>query len=66
MITGQDILVVREQRRDALAYAERERLVRQVLQRNPPSVKRHQLWLVRLGEHMVSWGQRLQTRYASA
>ena len=65
MITGQDILVVREQRRDALAYAEKERLVRQVLGRNSPPVKRHQLWLAHLGEQMVNWGQRLQTRYAN-
>ena len=66
MITGQDILVARELRRDALARADKDRLIRQALAHSSPSRKGHQLWLARLGAQMVTWGQHLQARYASA
>ncbi len=66
MITGQDVLVARELRKDALVYAEKERLFRQVRGHRFSFRKRYQLWLASLGVRMVAWGQRLQARYANA
>jgi hypothetical protein len=69
MITGRDVWIAREQRRDALALAERERLIRQiqghqVRGRRSAIGERCCIWLAELGTHMVRWGERLQARYA--
>jgi hypothetical protein len=69
MITGKDVWMAREQRRDALALAERERLIRhaqghQTLRHRSAIGERCCLWLAELGTHMVRWGERLQARYA--
>jgi hypothetical protein len=68
MITGRDVLFAREQRRDALALAERERLARRALgldiQRPRSKVsERCCLWLAQLGAQLVRWGENLQARY---
>ena len=71
MITQEDILCAAERRRDAMAFAERQRLISQVLRAERPSSERpsrkgYRYWLARLGKQLVSWGSRLQERYADA
>ena len=62
MYTERDILVIREHRRDAMAYAEQERLIRQA---RASWIRHYYCWLARLGAQMVAWGSRLQARYAN-
>jgi hypothetical protein len=64
MFTGRDVLVGRERRRDAMAFAEKERLIRSVTRVHPPFGERYQRWLARLGARLVVWGHQLQDRYA--
>jgi hypothetical protein len=54
-----------EIRKDALRAAEKERLIRQIQRAQAPVQVPYQLWISRLGEWMIVWGQRLQSRYAS-
>jgi hypothetical protein len=61
MYTERDVLVIQEHRRDAMAYAAQERLIRQA---RAPWARAYRRWLARLGAQMVDWGGRLQTRYA--
>jgi len=57
-------MYAREVRRDALAVAEKERLIRQIQPARVPVQIPYRFWIARLGEQMVVWGQRLQSRYA--
>ena len=62
MITWEDILVQEEYRREALAEANHQRLIRRVSKRETTS---YQLLLARLGEQLVKWGCRLQAKYGT-
>ena len=62
MITWEDILVQEEYRREALAEANHQRLIRRVSNRETTS---YQLLLARLGEQLVKWGCRLQAKYGT-
>lgn len=64
MITERDFMYVKEIRKDALAHAQRERLIRLVTERRTSFWERYQSWLAKLGAWMVVHGQRLQARYA--
>ena len=66
MITIYDYLVEAEQRRDEIVRAEKERLARQVSKPGWWMPGPWQRWLLRLGEWLVTWGCRLQARYAHA
>jgi hypothetical protein len=65
MITGRDVLVAQELRKDALAHAEQARLTRQVQGRGVSLKAWYQLGLTKLGTWMVAQGQHLQARFAS-
>ena len=65
MLSEREVMYAREVRRDALAAAEKERLIRQVQQARAPVRIPYRFWIARLGEQMIVWGQRLQARYAS-
>jgi len=54
----------REIRKDALKAAEKERLIRQIQKPHAPVQIPYRLWMTRLGEWMIVWGQHLQARYA--
>ena len=56
----------REVRKDALRVAEKERLISQMQKPRAPVRVPYRLWISRLGEQMIVWGQHLQTRYASS
>ena len=56
----------REVRKDALREAEKERLIRQIQESRAPVQIPYRLWMARLGEQMIVWGQILRTRYASS
>ena len=56
----------REVRKDALREAEKERLIRQMQEPRVPVQIPYRLWMARLGEQMIAWGQILQARYASS
>jgi hypothetical protein len=56
----------REVRKDALREAEKERLIRQIEGDRAPVRIPYRLWMARLGEQMIAWGQHLQARYASS
>lgn len=62
MITWEDVLVQEEYRREALAEANHQRLIRQLSKRETTS---YQLLLARLGEQLVKWGCRLQAKYGT-
>jgi hypothetical protein len=66
MFTGRDVLVMRERQRDAMAWAEKGRLIRSATGVRPPFRERYQRWLARLGAWLVVWGQHLQDRYAQS
>jgi hypothetical protein len=55
--------IIAQRRREELALAEEERLIRLSRRRSVPSVRRHQRWLARLGAQMVAWGRRLEILY---
>ena len=59
-------LVAREQRKDAMAFAEQQRLARLVLAGRPSFTERYQQWLAELEAQLVKWGRHLQARYADA
>jgi hypothetical protein len=61
-----DILYARERRRDDLAHAKKQRLVRLALSSRPSLSARYQRWLARVGTRLVAWGHRLEARYADA
>jgi hypothetical protein len=61
-----DVMYMREVRKDALAAAEKDRLIRPIKKARSPARIPYRLWMARLGEQMIAWGQYLQTRYASA
>jgi len=65
MFTERDAMYARELRRDALAAAEKDRLIRQAETAHTPVRIPYQLWMARLGAKMVAWGQHLEARYAS-
>jgi hypothetical protein len=56
----------REVRKDALKEAKKERLIRQIQESRAPVRIPYRLWMARIGEQMIVWGQHLQTRYASS
>jgi hypothetical protein len=64
MFIDRDALYVAEVRKDALATAERERLIRQMKTPRTPVRIPYQLWMNRLGARMIAWGQHLQARFA--
>ena len=64
MINWIDVMVARQMREDALAHAEKERLVRQVQGRRPWPRERYRLRMAQLGDRLIAWGQRLKARYA--
>lgn len=66
MITQRDVLYAAERRRDDMAFAQRQRLTSQALRADGLSRKRYHYWLASLGKQLVSWGSRLQERYADA
>ena len=55
-----------ERRKDEIAFAEKERLIRRILKKDSSLSQSYRRWLARLGTQMVSWGNRLQARYADA
>ena len=59
-----DVMVAREQRKDQLARARRERLLRHVQASGPPARVRYRRWMAHLGDRLVAWGQLLRSRYA--
>ena len=59
-------MYLREVRKDALQVAEKERLIRQIKSSRAPVRIPYRLWMAHLGEWMIVWGQRLQSRYAGA
>lgn len=60
------VLFEAERRKDELiAEAEQYRLARQIPKPNSPIRKTYQRLLARLGELLVAWGYRLQTRFAT-
>jgi hypothetical protein len=63
MITQRDILAEAERRRNEIARAETERLIRRVMRNNAPSPNGRQRWLTRLGGQLETWGHSLQARY---
>jgi hypothetical protein len=61
------LAVTAERRKDDLAFAKEERLLRSIRKQSAPrSTRRYQRWLARFGARLVMWGGRLQARYASA
>jgi hypothetical protein len=66
MITQKDVLYAAERRRDDMAFAQRQRLISQVMRADGLPHKRYRYWLARLGKQLVSWGCHLQERYADA
>ena len=63
MFLEREYRVAQERRKDQLAWAEKQRLIRMVLA-NQPSRRRYRRWMARIGAQMVLWGSRLQARYA--
>ena len=63
MVTPRDILVEAERRRGEMAWADRERLVRRVMQHKTPSTNRYQRWLAGLGAQLEAWEGRLRGHY---
>jgi hypothetical protein len=63
MITLSDYLVEVERRKDEIALAEQYRLIRQLPRHDSSLAKRCQHLLGRLGELLMGWGYRLQTRF---
>jgi hypothetical protein len=63
MFLEREYRVAQELRKDRLAQAEKQRLIRLVLD-NRPSRRRYRRWMARFGAQMVRWGSRLQARYA--
>jgi len=61
-----DVLYMRQVRRDALATAEKERLIHELEKARAPVQISYRLLMARLGEQMVVWGSSLQARYASS
>jgi hypothetical protein len=66
MYIDREAIYARERRKDALATADKERLIRQIQRSRAPVRIPYRLWMARLGEAMIAWGQHLQTRYAGA
>ena len=66
MINEKDVLYAAEVRRDRMAFAEQERLIRSIRRDRPPFLMNYRRWLARLGAQLVAWGDQLQTRYTSA
>ncbi|MBC8444772.1 MAG: hypothetical protein H8D77_01465 [Chloroflexi bacterium] len=66
MITGKDVLYAAEVRRDRMAFAEQERLIRPVRRGGSLFFMHYRRWLARLGAQLIAWGDQLQTRYTSA
>jgi hypothetical protein len=69
LINWIDVMVAQQMRKDALARAEKERLVRQALGgraqgHRPWARERYRLWMAQLGDRLMVWGQRLKARYA--
>ena len=56
--------IIAQRRREELALAEEEHLVRLSRRRSVPSLRRHRRWLARLGAQMAAWGRRLEILYA--
>ena len=65
MLRSTDIHYAAELRKDALRTADRERLIKQMTGGASWST-RYQRSLARLGARLVTWGSRLQERYADA
>lgn len=65
MLGSTDVQYAAELRKDAHRTAERERLIRQVTG-SAPLTQQYQRWAARLGARLVTWGTRLQERYADA
>ncbi len=65
MINWNDVLYAEERRKDDLVWAEKERLIRQMRGCRSSARVRYRLWLAHLGAQLVTWGRRLQARYAT-
>jgi hypothetical protein len=73
LINWKDVLVAQQMREDALAHAQMERLALQARDRKSQRSQaqrrlawvseRYRLWMARLGDRLVAWGQRLKARY---
>ena len=55
-----------QRREEEIAFAEKYRLLKQNGSSKIPAEKRYQRLLISLGELMVDWGCRLQSRYETA
>jgi hypothetical protein len=56
------MMIANQIQKDALAAAEQERLLRQIAQSRMQTLAPRRLWMARLGEQMVVWGQDLKAR----
>jgi len=65
MFSYADYLYEAERRKTEIAQAEQHRLSLQVAKRDSLLLQRIRPLLARLGELLVTWGHRLQTRYAT-
>jgi hypothetical protein len=64
MFLDNEYRIAQERRRDRLAWAAKERLIRNTLTRRSALQVRYQRWLARFGARLVRWGSHLQARYA--
>ena len=70
MINWKDVMVAQQMREDALNRAEKDRLARQMQRdwargRLSFPRERYQLWMARLGDLLVSWGQHLKEHHTA-
>jgi hypothetical protein len=59
-------MIVNQVQKDAIALAERERLIRQIAKTRSVERPVRREWMERLGDQMVAWGQDLKTRSVRA
>jgi hypothetical protein len=61
-----EIMIANQIQKEALAAAEHDRLVRQIVRSRTQTLAPRRLWMARLGEQMVVWGQDLKARSVRA
>ena len=61
-----EIMIANQIQKEALAAAEHDRLVRQIARSRTQTLAPRRLWMARLGEQMVVWGQDLKARSVRA
>jgi hypothetical protein len=60
------MMIANQIQQEALADAEQERLLRQIARSRTQTLAPRRLWMARLGEQMVVWGQDLKARAVRA